>query len=611
MQLLDPPRRTAALPPLEQVPLVSRLSRATRAGVALTALAAASAAAGLASLTSRSPAGIDGYGLISAVGPGYLLAVSLIVVVIVVSLSRRSLPARYLTVQIALLATVLAAAPGLLEPYPRFSTAWVHAGFTDYIGRTGHLLPGYDARFSWPGFFAAAAAFSGAVGLPPLALVRWAPVVLDLLYLLPLTVVLRQLVASPRQRALALVLFVVGNWIGQDYFAPQGINFLLYLSAVAVLLAVFAGEPGGWLWRLLGRLLLRARGGVARLPGRQTVGPGQRTTTMAFLLLMTICAASLVSHQLTPVFLIITAVVLVLLRATRLRGLPVLLAVAMAAYIVWGAQDYWAGHLDEMVEGFGAVGSSIEVNAVDRLTAPASAARQAVVGIRVAIPIVYVALAGLGLLRDRSRALVLPAALAAAPLSVLAMQSYGGEAILRAQLFALPFLSILAAHVWRPGRRGPDGWLVTRVVAGAALVALTGVCFIARYGNEDFEQMRAVDVHAVQELYELAPSGSDLYSLNSSVPWRDQRIDSYQFHTLEHPPWEPGGVERSLEGLDRAKGPAFLLVTEGQWAEARQMSALDETRIADVTRELDHSPRLRAVYRDGSATIYRYVGGQP
>jgi hypothetical protein len=48
---------------------------------------------------------------------------------------------------------------------------------------------------------------------------------------------------------------------------------------------------------------------------------------------------------------------LVLLRATRLRGLPVLLAVAMAAYIVWGAQDSWAGHLDEMVEGFGAVGS--------------------------------------------------------------------------------------------------------------------------------------------------------------------------------------------------------------------------------------------------------------
>ena len=34
-----------------------------------------------------------------------------------------------------------------VESTPRFATAYVPAGFSDYIARTGHILPDFDARF--------------------------------------------------------------------------------------------------------------------------------------------------------------------------------------------------------------------------------------------------------------------------------------------------------------------------------------------------------------------------------------------------------------------------------------------------------------------------------
>ena len=51
----------------------------------------------------------------------------------------------------------LQALPAVVEEQPRFATAWQHLGFLEYLDRTGGSAPALDARWSWPGFFAAAA----------------------------------------------------------------------------------------------------------------------------------------------------------------------------------------------------------------------------------------------------------------------------------------------------------------------------------------------------------------------------------------------------------------------------------------------------------------------
>ena len=72
-----------------------------------------------------------------------------------------------------------------------FPTAWLHAGYTDYIRTHGAILPNFDARFSWPGFFATAAAMTSTAGLPDAtAFLRWSPVAYNLLLLPPLFLLL-------------------------------------------------------------------------------------------------------------------------------------------------------------------------------------------------------------------------------------------------------------------------------------------------------------------------------------------------------------------------------------------------------------------------------------
>src|SRR4030095_14512228 len=89
-----------------------------------------------------------------------------------------------LAVHLIGLVMLLYGAPGFLEQEPRFATAWLHVGDTGQLLDRGVSAPEIDARFNWPGFFAVAAAVTGAGGLKSaLALIRWAPVFFVLRYL--------------------------------------------------------------------------------------------------------------------------------------------------------------------------------------------------------------------------------------------------------------------------------------------------------------------------------------------------------------------------------------------------------------------------------------------
>ena len=133
---------------------------------------------------------------------------------------------------------------GLIEPLPRFATAYQVSGYVNYISNTGHVVPALAAYFSWPGFFAMISFITGAAGVHSLLpLMTWWPVVIDLLLLDPVHAAHQGSAAELAGAVVfAALLFSLGNWVGQDYFSPQSLNFLLYLAFLAILLTWFSGQ---------------------------------------------------------------------------------------------------------------------------------------------------------------------------------------------------------------------------------------------------------------------------------------------------------------------------------------------------------------------------------
>ena len=271
---------------------------------------------------------------------------------------------------------------------------------------------------------------------------------IDLLCLPPYFLMMRNLRISWRARWVAGFLFVVGNWVGQDYFSPQSFNYLLYLVFLAILVNWFT-EP---------RLSAHPHVVVSGLPRvhRQIFGivrPGElaprpaSTGQRAYLLaaLISIFAVSIVSHQLTPFYLVGACSALVLARRSKLPGLPVLFGVILIGWISFAAVDYWSGHMNNIFGGLGNVGSNLTSSVNGRL-AGSTASHLIALHAREGVAAAIVGMAILGLLRRRrkgfdDRVLL---ALFCMPVLSIGLQSYGGEMALRIYLFLLPAACVLA-----------------------------------------------------------------------------------------------------------------------------------------------------------------------
>ena len=376
---------------------------------------------------------MGGLGLISVLPLPTLVGAALLVVVFasLLWLGREHRTLLLLT----LLATVVSlhALPAVIETEPRFATAWQHLGFIDYIDRTGSAVPDLDARWSWPGFFAAAAFVAKACGVSDLTeVIRWWPTAIQLLYLAPMFLLVRSMRASWRAKWTGIWIFVLSGWVGQDYFSPQGFTYLLYLVFVAILLVWFRAP--GVIW-------------AKRRPGEIEVEPtDRRQRAVLLMILIGLFAASVPAHQLTPFVMLGVLAVLVLVGRSELRGLPILFGVLAAAWVGFMAEPYWSGHFDDLFGGVGGVGSNVSSSVSGRIQG-GSSTHKLVLYVRVLLAGGVLAFACWGWWRRRGhhyreRSLLV---LTFVPFLGFGMQSYGGEMALRVFMFALPGL--------RPARR--------------------------------------------------------------------------------------------------------------------------------------------------------------
>ncbi len=559
-------------------------------------------------------------GLVSVLPATIIIALVILTISFCLTLRQPELRVPVILLHLFLLIFMLYGITTLVEEAPRFAVVYRHAGYTEYIMRTGSVDPGLDAYFNWPGFFVLSAFVTQVVGYHDiLPLAAWAPVFFNLIYLGPLYMIFTSATTGKRLVWLGLWFFYLTNWIGQDYFSPQGLNFFLYLVIITILLKWFKVTTGaqrhipGRLWQRLWHFsplvqklyIWLTAPDTFCTPGR----PWQRTALLISLVI--IFALVVFSHPLTPFVVLASVTTLVIFRRCTPRWLPVLMAIMTGAWLIFMAQGFLAGHLSWVTGDFGQVSTTITANVTDRVVL-GSPEHIFIAAMRV---IMTVALWGLAFVsavfrvrrgfRDASYIL-----LAIAPFSLIVANSYGGEILLRIYFFSLPLMVFFAAAFFYTT---PDSGMSRKMevaVAGVSLILLGGFLF-TRYGNERMDYMTYAEVDGVHYLYSIAPPNSLLISGWDNGPLQFQDYEKYNSVSLAD--LSPNAITKQDVNVivqfieSQTYSDTYLIITRSQKAALDLSSGLPPGALDRLEHALLRSGKFKLIYSNPDAQIFKYV----
>lgn len=490
-------------------------------------------------------------------------------------------------------------------------TGYVHVGFVDAIGDLGRPLEGFDARFSWPGFFAAFAALQAwagtgsVVGLLPVY-----PAMVSILFIPTLLTLGRSLTGSDRIAWGGVFVFSLVNWVQQDYFSPQSLAFLLYFAIIAILFAETGVKPRPtddlvgvrrlWHW-------LRAT------PSRPVARTrrGELGVEVLVLLLATTMA---LSHQLTPVALLTTLVLLGITGVVRQRSLWIGVGVIFVSWFAYGAQDWWSGNLSTIIDGFGKSQEALNAGISGRVQG--SAVYQQMQQLRIVYTALLgvVAVAGWYVIRT-AWARVTALLLIVSPVSLILMQTYGGEVILRVVLYLSPVLAVLAAaavaRVFSPRQdravgkkaghvprfRVPDRVKIGTLVVGAIAAAVVGVT--TRGTNTAFERNPASTIDAARTVLDNAPAGSVVVPIETDAVLRMDRVGELRTTRLS------GRGEVSDQIM--AARPDYVFFSSARQAYEHILHGMPADWFAQVLQEMVDSGDYEVFTRTATATVLRRI----
>ena len=541
---------------------------------------------------------LDGYGLLHSLPVAYYVAwIGLGLASAVEWLRRPSLPLLVLAYVAAFLVLVWLT-PYVLEGTPRFRTGYLSYGYVDPVVRGQGLLPRVFVYHNWPLFPLLMAGLERLTSISPTTMMAFFPTLIMVLYLLPLSALM--LIASDRRWpgirrgtfargglgvnagwVAGLWLFVVFQWTNQDYFSPQALAFLFYLGLLVV----------------LAHAALRRDGRFDGLTGATTV------------LLFTLIVATHVLSALVALF------VMAGLTLTRQLRRPTLLLLCLLVFVAWqayAAAPFYEFYGHRLLQTVFAAGDFLQTNVSGRISG--SGAHLTVSRARVAVTAIVFALGLLAVLaqlprprmrkplalwRSLSPELRFSVALFVATVLVGPVSVYGGEMLIRTELFSLPALGmIIAATAER------------RNILAAVAVTLTimaPVHILTHYGNELYDYVspgeiagyRYIADHlAPAKIYGGFPGGG--FSRSASLRWRNSAVPSGQ------PPTAADFLQPGDHHWGNARGGVYVAFGRGDVAAATLFYDRPHL-ISQMQRLVAADPRFRAVYLTPDYAIYHWT----
>jgi hypothetical protein len=528
---------------------------------------------------------IAGLGLLQALPPEYFAAVALLLTGFVHAVSRPTLDGRVLTLYVGAFILVLHATTAILYDEPRYAWTYKHLGVINAIAAHGSVDRTLDIYANWSGFFALNAWLSSVTGMEPITWAAWSQVLFNVLWALAGRFALRGVTSDGRILWVATWLFLLANWIGQDYLAPQA-----FAMTVALVLLGIAVR-------------------VARVRADAPVAPG----TPALIIGGVCWIAIVISHQLTPVLVILAVGALALTTRRIPLWVPIAMGLTELAWIAM-AWPYLSQHITLL-------DNSPKTARPAGLDQDRFLPGTVYVGWAARASVAFmVALAGAGFLHRlrAGRPEWALAALIAGPVLALGAQSYGGEGLFRVYLLALPWLALLAAAalVPRPAaarRRHRIPWRLT--IASAAL----GMALLPAYfGLELVNRVTTDDVRAATWWEQHAPKGSILTYVAPNFPNRltarygDMVVPSgsYSPNLTDEPAFRAhrlGPADVVNLAAFMAKLPSrnpYIVLSPSEANAARLIGALPDGSLEALDRALGADPAFALVYRHGRASIY-------
>jgi hypothetical protein len=159
-----------------------------------------------------------------------------------------------------------------------------------------------------------------------------------------------------------------------------------------------------------------------------------------------------------------------------------------------------------------------------------------------------------------------------------------------------------------PRRREDSSRFVGATVVVVSL-ALVVAFMLTRYGNERIESFTAGEVAAVQTLYEIAPKGSMLVSIDGDVPWKNTRYEEYRYRPSGGSYYED--LEAMYTVMSLHPGPVYLIVTRAQAAYAELLLGATPEEWNAFEERLYGSGWFQIVSQTPDATIARFIPPAP
>ncbi|MFI8565653.1 hypothetical protein ACIGGF_03720 [Rhodococcus sp. NPDC078407] len=388
------------------------------------------------------------FGLLTAgTGPGLVLCMVLIMAAFLIALRRHQL--RTMLVAVGLAIVVQRFTVTLVTSAPIYDWTYKHVAVTEYVLDMNRLTPsGVDIYSEWPSFFLVSAWFQHVTGWDTLSLAHVFAPMSHVVLGAAIYGLARVMKFTKRAAITAVMLAEVINWVGQDYYSPQ---------AWAILLAV------GFLALLMSSPLTRSAAFLSIVP----------------------FAALVPTHQLTPYWLMAVTGVLLVTRRAKPWWLMIPLGVILLGYL-YPRLPIVAPY--GLFQGFDPV-----QNASSNVQAEGVLGKQVTSLVCRALSGGVFGLAFVSAIYAwrTKKTFWAPMVMAFGSIMLLAGQSYGGEAIFRVYLYAIPGCVLLITPMFlalfdrQPSQKRPSR--VRRVAARTSVaVAVAGAVGSAVLGLQAY-----------------------------------------------------------------------------------------------------------------------------
>jgi hypothetical protein len=550
------------------------------------------------------------YGLITALSPAFLLGLTLLVISIGIEFAQPRLSELRLGLHSVALVVMLYGTGAIVYSEGRYAWLYKTIGVVQYVDAHGSLDRSIDIYQNWPGFFALAAWFDKVAGVSsPLDYAKWAQVVFELAAIPLLHTIYRAFALRTWHRWLAVMLYSASNWIGQDYFSPQGMSTLLSLGVMAI--------AARWLFVLVSDKDQVASPRPVRArptrPAKPTVPHWRRVLPFIAAILVLFFALT-ASHELSPYIVTGQIMILTVAGIARPRWVAAAVAFVTVAYLVPNF-TYVNSHFG-IIASIGNFFSNVQTPTTNAgypyLPLPESTKVLKYCTDALSLGIWLLALVGAWLRRKARRVVLTLLLLTFSPILVLAGGAYGNEGVLRVYLFSLPWAAALAACALSPVRlkRNEARPSLFRVVVPLTLAI--ALFFPAFYGNDAVNSMTTREVNDLIKFQQTAEPGVVLVPFGN-FPFSD---------TAQYNEWPLGGIYGSygiVQGPvsgdiatylarsvneDLGNTTAYIVVTPSMVAYNKANAVTFPQNITDLVSALGKSPYWHSIVNDNGTVIY-------